>query len=242
MARRGAFDRYFHVAAAVVMLGVMLAGFYPFCLRSEGMAGRKIAPALLPLVVVHGVAMTAWVAVFLVPSLLVPTRKLGLHVRLGWVGVAVALVAATSGVGVAVQSVRPVPAIPFWGMQYRQFLAVMLAEMTLFTAFVLAGVLSRKKPRIHRAMMLLATLSILAGATVRTPVLFPLFGETGWLGIFGPIFVLGGVIVLVRRLVVGPLDRWLAGGYTAMVALYILSCWFAVSDAWSELARAVFNT
>jgi hypothetical protein len=241
-ARRSPFDRYFHVAAAVVMLAVMVAGFYPFYLRGEGLAGRKIAPALLPLVVVHGSAMTAWVAMFLVQSLLVPTRMLRLHMKLGWAGIAVASLAATTGVVVAVQSVRPTPELPFWGMAYRQFLAVMLAEMALFTAFVVAGALSRRKPRVHRAMMLLATLSILAGATVRMPVLFPLFGEAGWVGIFGPIFVLGGVLVLVRSLFVGTLERWLVGGYAAMVALYVIACRFAVSDSWSAVARAIFRT
>jgi hypothetical protein len=46
---------------------------------------------------------------------------------------------------------------------------VMLIEVALFTAFVLAGVLLRKRPKVHKAMMLLASLSILAGATVRMP-------------------------------------------------------------------------
>jgi len=36
-----------------------------------------------------------------------------------------------------------------------------------------------KRPKIHKAMMLLASLSILAGATVRMPVLVPVFGEAG---------------------------------------------------------------
>lgn len=224
------------------MLAVMLAGFYPFYLRGEGLARRQIAPDLLPLVVVHGAAMTAWVAVFLVQALLIPTRMLRLHMKLGWAGVAVAGLAAATGVAVALRSVLPVPQVPFWGMEYRQFLAVMLAEMVLFTAFVLAGVLSRKKPRVHRSMMLLATLSILAGATVRMPVLFPLFGEAGWVGIFGPIFVLGGVLVLVRRVVAGTLERWLVGGYAVMVAVYLVACRFAVSDAWSGMARAILDS
>lgn len=74
--------RYFHVAAALVMLAVMLAGFHPFYLRGGGMARRQIAPDLLPLVVVHGAAMTAWVAVFLVQALLIPARMLRLHMKL----------------------------------------------------------------------------------------------------------------------------------------------------------------
>src|SRR4029453_12886556 len=96
--------------------------------------------------------------------------ELRVHMKLGWLAVAVAVVASASGFAVGVESVRPVPAIPFWGMAYRQFMMIMLSEMCLFTLFVLAGVLSRKKPRVHRTMMLLATLSILAGATVRMPV------------------------------------------------------------------------
>jgi hypothetical protein len=49
-------------------------------------------------------------------------------------------VAAGSGFALAIESIRPVPAIPFWGMAYRQFLLIMLVEVGLFTSFVLAGV------------------------------------------------------------------------------------------------------
>ena len=234
--------RFFYSAAAVIMLIVMIAGFHPFYLRGEGMGGRIIPQELLTLVVLHGSAMTAWVILFLVQSLLIPTRNLRLHMKLGWVAVGVALVVSVSGFMVAVQSARGVPAIPFWGMAYRQFLMVMLAEVALFTLLVLAGVLSRKKPKIHRAMMLLATLSILAGATVRMPFLFPIFGESGWVGIFGPIFTLGAVFVIARSLLGRVFDRWLAAGYVIMIVFYVAACKFAVSDAWGYLAKAIFNT
>jgi len=241
-ARSSRSQRYFYSGAAVVMLVVTLAGFQPFYLRGEGLAGRRISPELFPLVVVHGALMTAWVALFLVQSLLIPTRKRRLHMRLGWVAIGVALGVSITGFMVAVQSVRPVPQVPFWGMAYRQFLLVMLAEVALFTFFVLAGVLYRKRPEVHRAMMLLASLSILAGATVRMPILFPVFGEAGWVGIFGPVFTLGAVLLLVRSLLKRAFDRWLAAGYAAMVVLYVVASKFAVSDAWSYLANAIFNT
>ena len=223
------------------MLTTMVAGFHPYYLRGEGMAGRTISPQLATLVFVHGAAMTVWLVLFLVQSLLVPARQLRIHMKLGWGGVAVALVAAGSGFVLAVESVRPVPAIPFWGMAYRQFMFVMLIEVALFTLFVLAGVLFRKRPKIHKAAMLLASLSILAGATVRMPVLFSMFGEAGWVGIFGPVFVLGAVFVLVRSLLARAVDRWLAAGYAVMLAVYIAASQFAISDAWSILARAVLN-
>ena len=46
--------------------------------------------------------------------------------------------------------------------------------------------------------MLLATLSVLADATVCMPILFPIFGEAGWLGIFRAIFKLGAASLLLR--------------------------------------------
>jgi hypothetical protein len=46
----------------------------------------------------------------------------------------------------------------------------MLMEVALFTLFVLAGVLFRKRPKIYKAAMLLANLSIRTGATGRMPV------------------------------------------------------------------------
>ncbi|MGI8732241.1 MAG: hypothetical protein ACR2LM_02940 [Pyrinomonadaceae bacterium] len=234
--------RYFYIAAAVVMLAVMLTGFYPYYLRGEGMGGRKISPQLLTLVLIHGAAMTAWVVLFLIQSLLIASRNRRLHMKLGWGAVAVALVVSVSGFMVAIQSVRPFPLLPFWGMDYRQFLMVMLAEVALFTLFVLAGVLSRKRPKVHRAMMLLASLSILAGATVRMPILFPIFGESRWVGIFGPIFTLGAVFLLVRSLLSRAFDRLFAVGYAAMIVVYVAASRFAVSDAWSYLAKAIFNT
>ena len=233
--------RYFFIVAASTMLTIMVAGFHPYYLRGEGMAGRIISPQLAPLVLVHGAGMTVWLMLFLIQSLLVPSRKLRIHMKLGWAGIAVAVVAAASGFMLALESVRRVPAVPFWGMAYRQFMLVMLIEVMLFALFVLAGVLFRKRPRIHKAAMLCASLSILAGATVRMPILFPVFGQAGWPGIFGPVFVLGAVFVLVRSFLNRATDRWLAAGYAVMVAVYVVACRLAVSDAWSVLARAVLR-
>ena len=233
--------RYFHSVAAMVMLVLALVGFQPFYLRGEGMGGRTISAQLFPLVLAHGAFTTAWFVLFLVQALLIPTRNRRIHMKLGWGAIAVALGVSITGFMVAVQSVRPVPKSLFWGMDYRQFLLIMLAEIGLFTFFVVAGVLARKRPAKHRAMMLLAGLSILAGATVRMPFLFPIFGESGWIGIFGPIFTVGAGFLLARRFFIGSFDRWFAAGYAGLVVLYVAACAFAVSGAWNYLATAFFN-
>jgi len=79
------------------------------------MGGRKISPELVTLDLVYVTAMTAWLILFFVQSLLISARKVRAANEI-WVGPAtVALVASGTGFMVAVQSVRPVPAIPFLG-------------------------------------------------------------------------------------------------------------------------------
>lgn len=234
-------QRYFYTIAALVILITTVIGFLPFYRRGEGMAGREISPVLFPLVAIHGVLMTSWVVVFLVQAILIPARKRQAHMKLGWGGLAVALGVTITGIIVAVKSVLPVPDVPFWGMAYKQFLFVMLAEISLFTVFVIAGILWRKRPERHRAMMLLASLSILAGATVRMPMLFPVFGESGPLGIFGPIFTLGTAFLVVRSFLKRSFDKWFAAGLATMIVVYVAACNLAVSGAWTEVARAIFK-
>jgi len=234
--------RYLYSLSATLVLLITLAGFWPFYLAGEGMQGRKISPQLFPLVAVHGTAMTAWVILFLVQSLLISSRNRKTHMKLGWSAIVITTIIAFTGSMVAVESVRSAPNIPFWGMQYRQFLLIMLAEIMLFTTFVLAGILIRRRPEIHRAMMLLASLSILAGATVRMPILFGFFGRHGWVGIFGPIFCLGAVFLIARCVLNRAADKWFAAGYAAMIAVYVAASAFAVSDTWSLLAKAIFST
>jgi hypothetical protein len=235
-------ERYFYSVAAITMLLITLAGFHPFYIAGERLRGRKISPELFPLVLVHGAAMTAWMVLFVIQSLLISVRNRKLHVKLGWSAVVIAPVITVLGYMVAVQSVRETPMLRFWGMDYRQFLLIMLAEVTLFIVFVLAGMLNRRRPHVHRPMMLLASLSILAGATFRMPILYPIYGESGWFGMFGPIFTLGAVLLFVRSLLRHGVDRWFAVGYAATIVLYVAASKLAVSDAWSQLVKTILKT
>jgi len=52
------------------MLALMVAGFHSYDPRGKGRAGRTISPQLATLVFVHGTALSAWLLLFLVQSLL----------------------------------------------------------------------------------------------------------------------------------------------------------------------------
>ena len=223
------------------MLIVTAFGFQEFYLHGQEFGGTAISPSMFPFVIVHGVALTLWFVLFLTQSVLIANRRRQIHMTLGWSAMALAAIIVVSGFPVAIKSVQADPLSPFWGMEYRQFLLIMLTEIGSFALFVLAGVLNRKRPARHRAMMLLATMSILAGATLRMPILFPIFGTTGWVGIFGPIFVLGAVLLATRSVMLRTLDRWLAAGFAAMVASYVLAVTLATGESWKSVAHWAFE-
>ncbi|HUX46057.1 MAG TPA: hypothetical protein VMV57_15020 [Terracidiphilus sp.] len=70
--------------------------------------------------------------------------------------------------------------------------------MAMFAVFLTADVLTRKTPRIHRTMMLMASLALLSGATARMAALGPIFGRNGWIGLFGPVFCIGALLFGIR--------------------------------------------
>ena len=223
------------------MLALTIAGFHRYYLRGVGMGERTIDPAVTTLVVAHGSLATAWFVLFLVQAALIPTGRRRVHMRLGWATAGVALGVAVSGSLLAVASARLTPDMPFVGMAYGEFLMVMLAEMVVFAGFAAAGILWRRRPERHRAMMLLASLSILAGATVRMPIFHPVFGDAGWQGLFGPIFTLGVILVGARAWLTARLDRWITGGFVVLVASYVLATTAAVTHAGRGLLRAAFG-
>jgi len=234
-------DRYFYTSAATVFLLLMLIGFHAFYSHGTGLAGRRIDPGILPLVTVHGIAIAFWFVLFFVQSVLISVRNRRLHMKLGWSAVAIGLTIACTGSLVAIRSVQMSPPAPFFGIPYSRFLLVMLTEIALFTLFLAAGILLRSKPKIHRPMMLLAGLTIVAGATARIPAFYPLFGHTGWVGLFGPVFCLGALLLLIRMALTRTFDPWFAAGYSFWVIAFIASTDLALTETWDRFAAQILR-
>jgi hypothetical protein len=235
-------DRWFYSSAGDGFLVLMLVGFRAFVTSGTGDGGRVIDPGIFRLDLLHGLAIAAWFVLFFVQSLLISVRSRWLHFKLGWSAIAIALTILITGPWVAIRSVQITPPdFHFFGMQYSRFLLVMLTEIGLYAVFVTIAILIRKKPWIHRSAMVLASLCLLAGATARMPFLHPLFGATGWLGLFGPVFCLGAVLLLIRCIVTRSFDRWLAMGYVFWVIIFIASEKLALTDAWSAGAAAILK-
>jgi hypothetical protein len=235
-------DRYFYSSAGAIFLLIMVTGFRHFLIGGTHTDGSPIDPAIHSLVALHGVAIMAWFVLFFVQALLISVRNRKLHVKLGWSVLVIGATIACTGPLVAFRSVQVTPPdFRFFDMEYRRFLLVMFTEIAMYVVFVAAGVLARKRPKIHRPMMLLASLTLLAGATARMPFLYPVFGESGWVGLFGPVFCLGAALLLVRFFMTRSLDRWFAVGYALCVIAFIVSEKLSLTNTWSDWAGVILK-
>jgi hypothetical protein len=147
---------------AVVAFAVVIVGFGPAVVNT---AGRK-APVTL-LVALHGVVFTAWLALFLAQTLLVGRGRVSAHRRLGYAGVALALLMVVFGYTTAVAMARRgfdlsgdlnAAADPLG------LLVFQLGDLLSFGVLVGAAVWYRHRPEVHKRLMLLATVGSLMAA------------------------------------------------------------------------------
>ena len=102
-------SRWFYSVASLSLLVVMFIGFQLFYLQGRSFPGRPITPPIRTLIIVHGCLMTAWMLLAVVQPLLVGTRHKRLHMKLGVLGVGLAVGILIAGVWVGIASARVAP-------------------------------------------------------------------------------------------------------------------------------------
>lgn len=232
-------ERFFYSFAAGINLLLLLIGFAPYILHHQGEGGRAIHPVMLGIDFVHFLSITAWYLLLLVQALLVSLDKRRLHMSLGWLSAALVPLVAISSVVTALRSVREMPDMVRFEMPYPHFLLVMLTEAGVFVVCAIAGILLRKRPSVHRVLMLTASLSLLGGATSRIPWLNDIFGGYTQSGFFGPIFAWGAVLTILGSLRLGTLDRRLAAGYGLIVVSESAAATASLTDYWAHWAEVL---
>lgn len=230
----------FYSGAAALLLVLMLLGFQQYYLHGKGYPSRDIAPAMQTLVLLHAIAMTAWVALFLVQPLLIANGNRRVHVAVGRFGAVLATCVVVSGLSVAIRGAPLVPPeVRLWGLASKPFNLVGSVIVLIFGVFVAIGVYYRHRPSIHRPMMLMATLTAITAAVARIGPLNALFEGTVLQTIFGPFLwtlVIATMLLVVKWFMTGSFDRWFAIGYSCLVAPCLLLWRVATTDAWDRLA------
>jgi hypothetical protein len=231
-------ERLFYVVAGSVMLIATVVGFRLFLAHGKGFGGGEITRQIVPLVVVHGLAMFSWIILFLVQSIFIVNGNRRLHMRIGVAGAVLAGAMVILGSAAATLSTRHNPELyqPLGGARF--FLATMLGEMLSFGALVGIAVLYRRRAEIHRPMMLLASLMIISGSLGRCPYIAD-FAAMPPLYVLGPALVLGALFLVLQWGMTRAVSRWYAFGYSAVVIASAIFIAVGHSSLWNQIAGAI---
>jgi hypothetical protein len=231
-------ERLFYVVAGSVMLIATVVGFRSFLAHGKAIGGGEITRQIVPLVVVHGLAMFSWISLFLVQSIFILNGNRRLHMRIGVAGAVLAGAMVILGSATAILSTRHNPEgyQIFGGARF--FLATMLGEMLGFGTLVAIAVTYRRRAEIHRPMMLLASLMIISGGLGRCPYIAD-FAIMPPLYVLGPALVLGALFLVLQWALIRVVSRWYALGYSAVVIASLIFIIVGHTSLWNQMARVI---
>jgi hypothetical protein len=166
-------ERWFFTGIAIAMLATSMVGFIPSLVH---VAGRR-AP-LSPLAAAHGMIFFAWLLIFLVQSRLVACRRIALHRKLGLVSVLVLALmiplAYTTTVAMARRAFDlsgdlRIDHDPLYESIFP------FSNLLIFSMLVVAALAYRRRPEIHKRLMLFANIELMPAPLAH------LIGHTPWL-------------------------------------------------------------
>jgi hypothetical protein len=171
-------ERIFYTGMSIVIAIVVFAGF------SRTWFLRQYFPQaqpLIPLLVLHGVVFSSWIALLITQTTLVATKRVKTHMRLGIAGGVLASAMIILGTITAIVRAKGPSPIP--GVNPLSFLTIPLGDMLVFGILIGLAFYYRRKLDIHKRLMLLATIGILPAAVARLP--FDFIQQYGPLAFFG---------------------------------------------------------
>lgn len=247
MGSRWRVDHWFYVSVAVLVIVLHVAGFGPSLLDQSMRNGQ---PSLL--VITHGVVAGAWLLLFLAQATLVATGRTSIHRRLGAIApaltvVMVVLIFQTTiemmgrGYDLSGDVLRPaaapgapVPSVAEVDGGLNGFVSALN-----FGILVAAGWWYRRRPEIHKRLMLVALLSLTS-----VPLLHLAGYVIGrWPDLFGPASVApftanlllfaGAVHDKVTRGRIHPISVWVP---LALIAVMLIVFAVAPSAPWRQFS------
>jgi hypothetical protein len=199
-----------------------------------------LTPPIRTLLISHGIAMTAWILLSVIQPVLIASRNRKAHMLLGRIGAVLALVMFFLGwqTGVAAMRFAP-PEMRIAGLTPKEFLTVPLMSIVAFLLFVIIGVWQRKRPEIHRPMMLVATLTICSAAIGRIEIFNIWYAGTAlevWFTAFLSTVLIGVALLVIKSLLSKAFDVWLAIAVFMLVVFSVASSLLAKTAAWDQFA------
>jgi hypothetical protein len=220
---------------SVIAAIVIVTGF------SNTYGPKVLAGTPVPAIIhVHAAVFASWLVLFVTQTMLVMRGRIRLHQQVGSWGMALAGLMLLVGVMTAVSAARlghrGIPGVEFPDAE--GFLLLNLAATVVFTVLVAAAWVYRRKPQIHKRLMLMATVGGLIGpGASRLPLVA---GHTPAIGGIVVAFLLAGPIHdLITRRRIHP--AYVAGFLVALAALPPVAAAAASSQAWHRIAASLIR-
>jgi len=241
-------DHWFYIAVGLLVILLSVAGFAPSLLDGSMRHSRPSS-----LVVIHGVVASAWLLLFLAQATLVATGRTSIHRRLGAIAPALTVVMIVLAFQTTIEMVRrgydlsgdllrpaaapgaPTPSVA----EVDGGLGAFVGALN-FGVLVAAGWWYRRRPEIHKRLMLMALLAL--GAFV--PVLHLAGYVVGrWPNLFGLaklapfaanlLLFAGAVHDKFTRGRIHPVSVWVP---LALIAVMLFASAVMSSAPWREFA------
>ena len=160
-------EHLFFAGMSALIALVVFIGFA----RTYYLAGMFDAkPLAAPVVHIHGAVFTSWMALLLVQTSLAGTGHLGIHRRLGLLGLALAPSMVVLGVLVACEMLVRFAAVS--SVDSPSIFAVALSEIAGFAIPVFFAFRFRRKPAIHKRLIMTGTIAMTTAGFGRWPIAF----------------------------------------------------------------------
>jgi hypothetical protein len=212
----------------LILTAMLVRGFWPTYFGPL-FSGGLTQPWIIH---VHGALFSGWMVLLLAQESLVSMERVQVHRRVGIIGIAYGTLLL--GIGVLVSFVAPVWHVRAgeWTLDRAAgFMLLPLVDMVLFAGFFGAAIAYRRRPEIHKRLMLAATVTLAFAAVARmafdSPVVFLLI----WLS---PLFAAMAFDVFTRRRV-----HPVYCISVAVLAAAFMRIFFMQSQGWLKIGRAL---
>lgn len=221
-------ERRIYTAAAILFPIIVLIGFGPTYYLKFAFANAPL-PSLL--VHVHGLFMTAWIALFITQVYLVESKRVKLHMKLGIFGAVLAPVIVIVGAMTGIASAARGGGVP--GIPPLSFLIVPLGDVFVF-AFLFAGAMYYRKKdiRSHKRLMLLTVLNFLPPALGRFPFAWASTPPFFW----GIPDLLAIIFLIYDTWRNGKLNKVFLAGVLLLIVSHVVRLTLSGTDTWLRIA------
>ena len=219
-----------YLVLTFLLIAMVIRGFWPsyFGLLVRGGVRR---PWIIHL---HGAIFSGWMVLLLAQVSLVAAGRVRLHRRVGNVGIAYGTLVL--GIGLVVSVVAPVWHVRAgeWTVDHAAgFLLAPLGDMALFGGFFGAAIAYRRRPEIHKRLILAATVALAFAAVGRMAFASPVVFLLVWLS---PLFAAMACDVCTRRRVHPVYCISVAVLAAAFVRIFLMQ-----SPGWVKIGRALLR-